>query len=86
MAWTYHDFEEQTDDSARLTRLRQHITEVNQKIQSNMRTEAGEKENTHLVAYLRHLDGRRAQLEARVGTVGRSDPRVRSGFTRGRPV
>lgn len=77
MAWTYHDFEEQTTSATRLTRLRQHISEVNQKIQANLSSGADRRENDVLERYLTNvLSKRRAELERATRTAGITRGRV----------
>lgn len=78
MAWTYHDYEEQTSDALRLARLRQHISEVSQKIQANYSAGGDARANDPLERYLHNtVHPRRRELERTVAAVS-------AGFTRGR--
>ena len=86
MAWTYHDYEEQSTDTLRLARLRQHISEVSAQIQASVKSPAGERANEVLKDYRKQLDARRIELETTVGTLSSDDVRVRAAFTRGRPL
>jgi hypothetical protein len=84
MAYTYHDYEEQTSDALRLTRLRRHISEVNAKVSANLASGGDSRQTDPLTRYLETLHKRRGELEAKAGTVDGDSPRVRAGFTRGR--
>lgn len=87
MAWTYHDYGEQVTAALRLARLRQHITEVNAKIQAQLTgVEGGSRESGDLVNYRRQLLEEAKELEVLAGTVDSDSPRATAGFTRGRPL
>jgi len=86
MAWIYHDYDEQSTDSARLARLRMHISEVNQQIQSNLSNGDQSKDNGLLVEYRKQLIEERKQLESKAGTVDSDSPKVKAAFTYGRPL
>ena len=86
MAWEFHDYAEQTTDQARLTRLRKHITEVNQKIQANLSSGDQSRNNELLVDYRQQLNNERVELEKKVGTLDSTSPKVTAGFTQGRPI
>jgi len=87
MAWSYSDYEEQTTNATRLTALRRHISEVNVKVSANLSSAGGDgRQSDPLVNYLRDLNTRRRELEKKVGGVDSDDPRVTSGFTRGRVI
>ncbi len=86
MAWTYHDYLEQSTNALRLARLRQHISEVNQEIQADLRDGERSKENEHLVKYKEGLLTELERLAGKVSDIDTSDPRVKAGFTRARPL
>lgn len=86
MAWTYHDYETYSG-SARLSRLRLHITEVSAECGPNSSRADASRDNGHLVEYLKDLRERLAELEGDTETsIEATSPRARSGFTRGRPI
>lgn len=82
MAYTYHDFEEQANDAARLVRLRSHITEVNQKIQADVASDGHSRSASTLQAYLLSLQERRKELEVLAGAGNRSARVTHARFTR----
>lgn len=85
MAWTYADYLEQTTDTDRLSRLRQHMTEVSEQIQANLRAGNNSKDNQVLVEYRGQLVEELARLERAVGSLDSTSPRASAGFLRGRP-
>lgn len=87
MAWEYNDYEEQSTNAARLTRLRRHITEVGASIQANLTSGADSRTTDVLQRHMNDvLHPRRRELEKLVTVIEADDPRVRAGFTRGRPL
>lgn len=73
VAWTYHDYEEQTSDTARLTRLRLHIGEVSAAMTADVTADGKSRSAGNLRAYLADLQTRRRELERSSGT-GASAP------------
>lgn len=65
MAYTYHDWREQTTDAARLTRLRQHMTEVSAGIAAAVSDGGASRDSSNLTAYLDQLKRDEADLMAR---------------------
>jgi len=65
--WTYHAFEEEATDSARLTMLRRHITEVNAKMNADISASGYSRSTSTLQQYLKELHDRRKELEASAG-------------------
>ncbi len=63
MAWTYNDFESQTTDADRLSRLRLHLTEVRAEVFADIGSESKSRSNSVLVQYLQQLEDRRKELE-----------------------
>jgi len=87
MAWSYSDYESQTSNTARLTRLRSHIDEVNAKVSLAMAAGSNSQDASSLVRYLNDvLHPRRQELEAKLAEIESTDPRVTSAFTIGRPA
>lgn len=69
MAWSYQDYEAQTTDADRLTRLRLHIGEVQAAIRPNVEADGDAVSSEHLVRYLNDvLVPRRRELERIAGT------------------
>ena len=76
--YTYHDYEEQADDAARLTRLRKHLGEVGQQITAEISKDGYSAQYTALVNYRKQLLDRLTQLEQSAGAMnagGLSDVR-----------
>lgn len=82
MAWKYADYEEQTDDAARLARLRQHITEVQAEIGPDLANNGRSRGNQPTIDYLNLILRPRLTELQRVAAF--TDAGF-SGFTRGRP-
>ncbi len=55
MAYTYSAYEEEASDSARLTMLRQHISEVQAEIGANLKIEGRSRDNAPFVDYLTNV-------------------------------
>jgi hypothetical protein len=66
MAWTYEDFEQQTTDAAKLSRLHLHIAEVREKYGGKQSVSGGGMSLSVDTGYLSGLEARRAELETRV--------------------
>lgn len=75
MAWTYNDFESQSSDAARLSRLRLHLTEVRAEVFADIGSESKSRSNSVLVQYLAQLEDRRKELEQTAGT-GNQSPAI----------
>lgn len=72
MAWTYSDWRSQSTDSARLTRLRQHMDEVNAQIAAAVSDGGASRSTADLVSLLDRLVIEEDKLVARVnGATGR---------------
>jgi hypothetical protein len=68
MAWTYSDWVTYADGSAKLTRLRQHVQEVSDKLSSaDYSTEGLSISRGSTAGYLETLKGDLVSLESRVG-------------------
>jgi hypothetical protein len=65
--WSYADFESQSTDTERLTRLRLHISEVEAAIVPDMSAHGMSQSNQVLESKLTRLYNRLAQLESAVG-------------------
>lgn len=78
MAWSYADFETQTTDADRLTRLRLHIAEVEAAIDADLSAMGRGVSHQTLNAKMDRLYRRRAELEALVSAT------TTGGFIRGR--
>lgn len=70
-AWSYAAFEEEASDTARLSMLRQHISEVRMAISANVSADGKSRDSTNLVQYLAGLNDRRVELEQATGQGGR---------------
>lgn len=69
MSWTYSDFEQQSTDSARLTRLRLHLEEVADAISANVASQGHSRSSDPNFNYWSELNRRREVLEtSRAGT------------------
>lgn len=66
MAWTYADFEQQTTDAAKLSRLNLHIAEVRNKYGGKQSASGGGMSLSIDTGYLSGLEARRSELESRV--------------------
>ena len=86
MAWSYSDWESQSTDAARLTRLRQHLDEIHAVMDASMGGPVSSINFDTLNNYLKYLSERRRELEAKVGEVDSDSPKVTSGFTRARAL
>lgn len=82
MAWTYNNYEEQASDSARLSVLRQHITEVSQAIQADVSSDGHSRSAGTLQDYLSTLHERRKELERLTGSGNRGSGRTLANFRR----
>lgn len=85
MAWTYADYSSQTSDSARLTRLRLHIDEVEAAVNADSSSTLGSASYSSLNAKLERLYKERARLEAKVGAVDSDSAQAKATFIRGFP-
>lgn len=81
MAWTYNDWPTQTTAAARLSRLREHITEVSAKISLETSSDGHSRSSSTLQTYLDSLFDHERRLEARTGEAASSYTafRVRTG-------
>lgn len=86
MAWTYHDFEEQTTIAAKIARLEQHLTEVQAKILEDVSLDGSERSSRGLISYREGLIERLEALQEQSGEVVSDDARSSSSFTRGIPT
>lgn len=68
MAWTYHDYESQTTDTDRLTRLRLHISEVSLAMTVDVSADGKSRSAGSLRTYLADLQTRRRELERSSGS------------------
>lgn len=84
MAWTYADWESQTSDASRLSRLRLHIAEVVQHVGPEVAGGGMSKGSSSLTSYLRDLRSEATRLQERVerSTGGVTLARLRSDFRR----
>lgn len=69
--WTYGNWQEATDPATRLTKLRQHITEVREHM-VGIKTRTGAAHFPVDVKYVESLTSQEQTLTARVENVGRS--------------
>lgn len=67
MAWTYSAWTQQPTAAARLSMLRQHITEVSDKITQEISSDGHSRSSSTLQAYLDGLFQHERRLEARTG-------------------
>lgn len=86
MAWSYQDYESQSTNAARLTRLRLHIGEVSAYIGVDMSSAAGSVSHGGLTQYLQMLSKRRAELEQLTGAYDSDSPAATGTMVRIRPV
>lgn len=77
MAWAYSDYPAVTDATARLARLRLHISEVQAEIGADVGYEGKSRQHAALVAYL-------GTLKSEEKAVSKLAYGASSGFTRGR--
>lgn len=66
-AWTYHDYLEQSTLALRITRLRQHMSEVNARVSAAVSAGGKSRSTADLVAYLQHLARQLRDLEEQAG-------------------
>ena len=66
MAWVYADFEQQTTDAAKLSRLHLHIAEVREKYGGKQSVSGGGMSLSVDTGYIAQLETRRSELESRV--------------------
>jgi hypothetical protein len=85
VAWTYSDYESQSTDAARLSRLRLHKQEITDQIAKDYAVAGRSVQTAHLVSYISTIvDPRLRELESRVGTESGAN---KSGtFVRVRPI
>lgn len=83
MAFTYADYEQQTTDSAKLTRLNLHIAEVRLKLNGNLSVSGGGMSVTYDSNNLAILEKRRDELEQRVRRYGPNKGPLSVADTRG---
>lgn len=83
MAFTYADYEQQTTDSAKLTRLNLHIAEVRLKLNGNLSVSGGGMSVTYDSNNLAILERRRDELEQRVRRYGPNKGPLSVADTRG---
>lgn len=67
MSWNYSAYEEEATPSARLTMLRQHITEVQTAISADTSASGRSRSSGSLTTYLDMLHNRRRELEMETG-------------------
>ena len=69
MAWNFNQYEEEPDNEARLTMLRQHITEVTEQIQADLSGDGRSVSAGVLQDYLTNVvTPRRIELEKAAGS------------------
>ena len=68
MAWSYADYETESTDAARLTKLRQHIAEVEAAVGADTSAHGYSRSNSSLESKLTRLHQRRQELERSVGS------------------
>lgn len=81
MAYTYHDWQQQTDPAARLTRLRQHLAEVSALISASISANGSSRSASDLRQYWKDLTEEEKSLIAEYGLDG-ATPAVRVGVVR----
>lgn len=69
MAWTYNDWDEQTTNDLRLTRLRSHISEVTSEIGADVSADGKSRSSGSLTAYLDYLKSEKDRLLKLTGGV-----------------
>ena len=67
MSWTHSAYEEEATPAARLTKLRQHITEVQTAISADTSASGRSRSSASLTAYLQMHPDRRRELERETG-------------------
>lgn len=75
MAYTYADYESESTDALRLSRLRLHIAEVSADMGASISADGKSRNTQTLVDYLRMLKDRREDLERATGESSRG-PRI----------
>ncbi len=81
MAYTYHDWQQQTDPAARLTRLRQHLAEVSALISASISANGSSRSASDLERYWQRLTDEEKKLTDQYGLDG-ATPAVRVGVVR----
>lgn len=72
MSFTYANYTEETDPRQRAIKLRQHITEVSQKLTREVQADGNSVASQSLTEYRRDLRDELKELEATIGTVASS--------------